>query len=108
MNGLAVACRGEVWRADIEGDKIRPVVVMTRASIARHLNSVIAAPVTTRIRGIPTEVPLSKAEGVHRESVANFDNLRSVDRQCLLRPLGRLGRDKMAQACWALRYAVRC
>jgi len=103
-----IASRGEVWLADLKGDKVRPVVVMTRASVAPHLHSVIAAPVTTRIRGIPTEVTLSEPEGVRRESVANFDNLQLVDRRSLLKPIGRLGQAKMAQAGWALRYAVRC
>ena len=108
MSDPPIASRGEVWLADLQGDKIRPVVVMTRGSVAPHLHSVIAAPVTTRIRGIPTEVTLSESEGVRRESVANFDNLQLVDRRSLVAPIGRLGQEKLAQACWALRYAVGC
>lgn len=108
MTGHPVASRGEVWIADLAGDKIRPVVVMTRASVAARLHSVIVAPVTTRVRGIPTEVALSDDEGVHRASVANFDNLQLVSRSALIQPIGRLGPDKLAQACWALRYAVQC
>lgn len=50
MSDPPIARRGDVWLADLKGDKIRPVVVMTRASVAPHLHSVIAAPVTTRMR----------------------------------------------------------
>jgi mRNA interferase MazF len=100
--------RGEVWLADLPGDKIRPIVVMSRSRIARLLHSVIAAPVTSTVRDIPTEVVLSKAEGLVRDSVANFDNLQLVSRGSLVRRVGLLGDDKLADACRALRYAVAC
>ncbi|MGH9000828.1 MAG: type II toxin-antitoxin system PemK/MazF family toxin [Acidimicrobiia bacterium] len=100
--------RGEVWLADLAGDKVRPIVVMSPSRIARLLHSVIAAPVTSTVRDIPTEVLLSEAEGVRRHSAANFDNLQLVSRGSLIRCIGGLGDAKLAEACRSLRYAVSC
>lgn len=105
---VPVPRRGEVWLAEVPGDKIRPIVVMSRSRIARLLHSVIAAPVTSTVRDIPTEVALSKAEGLVRDSVANFDNLQLVSRSSLIRRIGLLGEAKLSDACRALRYAVGC
>ena len=100
--------RGEVWLAELDGDKIRPVIVMTRSALIRHLHSVIAAPVTSTIRAIPSEVVLGLAEGVLHESVANFDNVQLVPRKWLLRRIGVLSETKMAAACAALAHATGC
>lgn len=100
--------RGQVWLADLPGDKIRPVVVLTREPVIRHLHSVVVAPVTSTVRGIPSEVPLAEDEGLRRPSVANFDNLQLVLRSRLVRPLGSLSTAKLADACRALRFAVAC
>lgn len=100
--------RGDVWLADLAGDKIRPIVVMTRESVIRHLHSVVAAPVTSTIRGIPSEVALTKEDGLLHASVANFDNVQLVTRTRLLRQVGALSDAKLAEACRALRFALAC
>ena len=104
----AVPRRGEVWLADIAGDKVRPVVVMTRTVVVRHLHSVVAAPVTSTIRSMPSEVPVGLAEGLLHDSVANFDNIQLVPRQWLIRRIGRLGDAKLSAACGALAQATGC
>ncbi len=100
--------RGEVWFADIPGDKRRPVVVLTRDSVMPHLTTVLVAPVTTRIRDIPTEVPLGRAQGLPRLCVANFDNIMPLPKQRLVQKVGRLGMDELRQACAAARFAIQC
>ena len=100
--------RGEVWLADLRGDKVRPVHVMTRTAVIGHLHSVIVAPVTSTIRSIPSEVGLGAAEGLLHESVANFDSTQLVPRQWLLRKVGVLGHAKQSAACAALAHAVGC
>ncbi len=100
--------RGEVWLADLPGDKIRPIVVMTRGAVIRYLHSVVAAPVTSTVRGIPSEVVLTKDDGLLCASVANFDNLQLVPRSRLLRRVGALSDAKLVDACRALRFAVAC
>lgn len=47
--------QGEVWWADVPGDKVRPVVVLTRERFIARLHSILVAPVSTTVRGIPTE-----------------------------------------------------
>lgn len=100
--------RGEVWLADLPGDKIRPIVVMTRGSVIRHLHSVVAAPVTSTVRGIPSEVSLTREDGLLHDSVANFDSLQLVPRARLLRQVGALSDAKLLEACRALRFAIAC
>jgi len=100
--------RGEVWFADIPGDKRRPVVVLTRDSVMSLLTTVLVAPVTTRIRDIPTEVPLSRAQGLPRPCVANFDNIMPLPKQRLVQKVGRLGMDELRQVCAAARFAIQC
>ena len=52
-------CRGQVWLAQL--DKVRPVIVLTRDPMGRHLNSVIAAPVTSTIRGLASSTAKNPA-----------------------------------------------
>lgn len=100
--------RGEVWLADLPGDKIRPIVVMTRAAVIRYLHSVVAAPVTSTVRGIPSEVLLTADDGLLHASAANFDNLQLVSRSRLIGRVGVLSGPKLVEACRALRFAVAC
>lgn len=67
--------RAEIWWADVPGDKVRPVLVLTRQPFIVRLNSVLVAPVTTRVRGIPTEVSLTEEDGLAHPCAANFDNV---------------------------------
>jgi mRNA interferase MazF len=100
--------RGEVWFADVPGDKRRPVLVLTRDPMGRVLHSVICAPVTSRIRGLATEVSLSREAGLASESVANFDNTFLLSRTRLIRRLGRASAASMDAACRALGTAAGC
>jgi mRNA interferase MazF len=100
--------RGEIWLADIIGDKVRPVLIMTRTSVIRHLHSVIIAPVTSTIRDIPTEIELGINEGLLHESVANFDNLQLLPQTDLIRKIGALGPEKLRAACYSLAVATGC
>jgi mRNA interferase MazF len=97
--------RGEIWFADIPGDKRRPVVVLTRDSVLPRLTTVLVAPVTTRIRNVPTEVPVS---GLPRECVANLDNLTPIPVAALIDMAGRLSRDELTALCAAARFAIGC
>lgn len=100
--------RGDIWLADLPGDKVRPIVVMTRETVIRSLHSVVAAPVTSTVRGIPSEVTLGREEGLLHASVANFDNMQLVARARLIRRVGGLSPAKLEEACQALRFAVAC
>lgn len=102
------ARRGEVWFADVPGDKRRPVLVLTRDPLGSMLHSVICVPITSVVRGLATEVQLGADAGLAQESVANFDNTFLLARRRLLRRLGHAPADTMARACHALATATGC
>lgn len=98
--------RGELWLADL--DKRRPVVVLTRDPLGRHLRSVIIGPVTSTIRNLSTEVEVGPEDGVRRSSVVNLDNLQLLDRRRLLRRVGRVRPETLRQICSATAVAIGC
>lgn len=63
---------------------------------------------TSTVRQIPSELPVSMEEGLLHESVVNFDNLQLVSRSLLIRRIGALGGPKLDDACRALAQAVDC
>jgi mRNA interferase MazF len=98
--------RGDVWLAAL--DKVRPVVVLTRDPLGSLLNAVLSAPVTSRARGLTTEVPVGPEDGVRIESVANLDTLQLVPRSRLVRRVGHARPATMRAICRALSIAVGC
>jgi mRNA-degrading endonuclease toxin of MazEF toxin-antitoxin module len=55
------------------------------------MQRVLVAPITTRIRDVPSELAVGPDEGLPRSSVASFDNLRPFPQAMLVRRLGSLG-----------------
>lgn len=102
------ARRGEVWFADVPGDKRRPVLVLSRDPMGRVLHSIICAPITSTIRAIATEVPVGVEAGLVGPSVANLDNTLLLTRTRLVRRLGRADSATMEAACRALAIAAGC
>lgn len=99
--------RGAVWIAALPPPAgRRPVVVLTRDSAIGVLTNVTVAPVTSTVRGAPSEVLVGSAEGLHHESVISCDNVVTVPQRLLERELGRLGRDKLDELAAALRLAL--
>jgi mRNA interferase MazF len=97
---------GQVWWADL--DKVRPVVVLTRASVAPLLSRVLVAPITTTVRDIPTEVTLDEGAGVAEGSVMNVDNVQLLPVDRLLRRAGAVGEDRWPEVCRAMANAIGC
>lgn len=97
---------GQVWWADL--DKVRPVVIITRARVAPRLRRVLIAPITTTARGIATEVAMGRAEGVRDGSVANFDNVQLVPVDRLLRRAGMIDADRWPEFCSAMSAVMAC
>ncbi len=103
---MSAVGHAQVWWADL--DKIRPVVVLTRARVAGRLRRLLVAPVTTTARGIPTEVAIGSNEGVKDGSVANLDNAQLVPVDCLLRRAGSIGADRWPEFCAAMAAVMDC
>lgn len=100
--------RGDVWWADVPGDKVRPVLVLTRERFVPRLTSLLVAPVTTTVRGIPTEVELDDEDGLPRACAANFDNVFTLHRSRFKSRVARLGHARLADVCRAYRFAAGC
>lgn len=101
--------RGEVWTYAFGApDKRRPVLVLTRQEVIGLLHTVMVVPITSRIRGAPSEVVVGVAEGLKHESAANLDHVQTVEQDRLTRRLGHLGPAKMREVCRALAIATGC
>jgi mRNA interferase MazF len=101
--------RGEIWRYRFATpDKIRPVLVLTRQEVIGLLHTVMVAPITSTIRGAPSEVAVGTREGLRHESAVNLDHVQTVERAQLVGYLGHLAPEKMRQVCRALAVAAGC
>ena len=99
--------RGEVWWADLPPpDRMRPVVLLSRNSAYSVRTLITVAPVTTRIRGIHSEVRLGPEDGLPRHCVVNLDNLNTISSHLLQRVITELDQDKMQLVDAAIRFAL--
>src|SRR5919106_4592820 len=74
--------RGEVrWYVFSRPDKKRPVLILTRDSALEFLGEVTVAPITSTIRDIPSEVLLTKADGMPRDCAVSLDHLQTVSKR---------------------------
>lgn len=105
---------GRIERGDIcffrfpSPDKPRPVLVLTRGSAIGYLTRVTVAPITSTIRGVPTEVKLDVDDGMKHPCVANLHNLVTVAKSGLGRRFGQLKESRMEEVCAALDFALGC
>jgi mRNA interferase MazF len=100
--------RGEVWWGEAPNEKGRPYLVLTRDEAIPVLRTILVAPVTRTVRGIPTEVSLGTEEGLSTEGVATFDNVLTFPKSMLVRRIGALAAGRRGEPCEALRAAVDC
>jgi len=103
-----VIARGEVWWGELPDVGRRPFLIMTRNAAIPVLHSVLAAPITRTVRSIPSELPLSQADGMPQDCAASFDNLRVVPKVHLVERLCTLDTARALEACAALRAAIDC
>jgi mRNA interferase MazF len=89
-------------------DKRRPVVILTRPEVIELLHTVMVAPITSAIRGAPSEVVVGIAEGLKNDSAINLDHVQTVDKSRLKRFIGTVGPQKMKDVCRALAIATSC
>jgi mRNA interferase MazF len=100
--------RGEVWWVEHPEEGRRPALILTRAEAIPFLRKVLVVPATRTRRDIPSEVPLDEEDGMPTACVLSFDNVRVVPKAMLTERLARLGVERMAQVCAALRSATGC
>ncbi|CAN5213177.1 type II toxin-antitoxin system PemK/MazF family toxin [soil metagenome] len=100
--------RGDLWWADVPGDKRRPVLVLTRDRFIPRMTAVLVAPVTTRVRHIPTEVSLGPDDGMTQACAANFDNTFTLGRSRFREHIAALRPPRMTEVCEAYQFAAGC
>lgn len=83
--------RGDIWLAALdptvgsEIQKSRPCVIISPPEMHNHLRIVMAAPMTTGSRPAPWRIPI-KFNG--KEGLILLDQIRTLDKQRLIRRLG--------------------
>ena len=99
--------RGEVrWYKFSRPDKNRPVVILTRDSVLEFLGEVTIAPITSTIRDIPTEVLLTKEEGMPKDCAVNLDHIQTVSKGKIGPLITTLGSTKISEIRSALLFAL--
>lgn len=73
-----------------------------------HLHTALVAPITTTIRGLPSEVLLSEEDGLKQVCVANLDHILSVRQSDLRKYVGHLDELRMKETCRAAAIALGC
>jgi mRNA interferase MazF len=101
--------RGEIWLYTFKPpDKRRPVLILSRPDVIPLLSTVMVGPITSTIRGAPSEVVVGIDEGLKTASVVNLDHVQTVAQEALQHYVGSLSREKMAAVCRSLAIAVAC
>jgi len=99
--------RGEIrWYRFPRPDKRRPVLILTRDSALEFLGEVTVAPITTTIRDVPTEVVLTRDDGMERDCAVNLDHLQTVSRGRLGTLIAVLPAARMEEVRAALLFAL--
>ena len=83
-------------------------MVLTRDSTLPFLTRVTVAPITTAIRGVPSQVVLGPEDGMKQPCAVNLHNLATVELRSLGRRVARLSSQRMSEICAALVFAMGC
>ena len=99
--------RGEVrWYRFKSPDKKRPVVVLTRNAILEYLSEVTVAPITSKMRDIPSEVLLSHEHGMKSDCAINCDHIQTVSKSKVGTLITSLSEDKLVELRSAISFAL--
>jgi mRNA interferase MazF len=83
-----------------EIQKTRPCVIISPPEMHDHLRTVMAAPVTTGSHPAPFRIPV-RFQG--KEGLILLDQLRTLDKQRLIRRLGIIGDRVLSEALAVMR-----
>jgi mRNA interferase MazF len=105
---VVVMRQGEIWFGQTPSEKGRPYLVLTRNEAIAYLNTVLVAPITRSVRGIPTEIPLGPDDGLRQECAATLDNAIAIRRSHLTVHIGSIDSLRWHEVCAAMRAAIDC
>ena len=99
--------RGEIrWYKFKAPDKRRPVLILTRDSVLEYLGEVTVAPITSTVRDVPSEIFLSKHDGMNKDYAVNFDHIQTVSKGKIGSLMTTLSHDKLKQVREAIQFAL--
>ena len=83
-------------------------MILTRNEAIAGLEKLVAVPTTQTIRGIPSEVELSRDDRMPGDCVVSTDNITVVRKTLLTRHITTLSPQRMNAVYRALAYATSC
>ena len=86
-------------------DKTRPALLLTRELVLPYLSRVTVAPITSTVKGLGSEVPVGRENGLDVASVVSCDNVTTIPRVNLGRQIGNLRPEQEDELRAALIYA---
>jgi mRNA interferase MazF len=102
--------RGELYRVRRPPGDPKPartfVVVSRQALIDSTFSTVVCAPVFSERHGLPTQVPIGRAEGTKHDSAIQCDGLVSLEKARLTDFVGKLSPAKVRELDEALAFAL--
>ena len=99
--------RGEIWWAKLAPPAgLHPVLLLSRDETYTVRSLVLIAPITTRIRHVPSEVFLGNNDGMPRECAANLDSITIIPKNCLREHLVSLNPQRLKEVENALRFVL--
>lgn len=93
--------QGEIWYADLnpvkgsEQSGFRPVVIVSGNLLNKYLTTVIAVPLTTKVKGYkgnPVMLP-SPQNGLSADSEMLIFHIRSISKERLVRKIGSVDKE---------------
>ena len=99
--------RGEIWWAELDPPAgRRPVLLVSRDEAYSVRELITVAPVTTRIRHIPSEVPLGIDNGLPKPCVINLDTITTIAKTSLCERVTILNQEKQKDVELALHFVL--
>ena len=99
--------RGDIWLIDLGGKARKwPVLIITRQNVLEYLNKVTVTEITTRGKGYPTEVFIGQKGNLAQPSFVQTDNIHTVPKNRLIKYMGTLDSETMAEVSGKLILAL--
>lgn len=99
--------RGDVRWYQFRGpEKRRPVLILTRDTALDYLEGLTIAPITSTIRGTPSEVQLSREDGLSRPCAINLHGIQTVSKERIGGFITSLSMDRMDEVREALLFCL--
>lgn len=89
----------------VQVEKLRPAVILTREESRDRMTRISVASITSRMHGLPVEVPVGPRNGLDRPSVVNLDSVHTVAHERIGPQVGWFYDDQEPALLQAIAYA---